>query len=348
MKISRRTILAGSISLLGTACYSAQGERFGPGEETSPVSFEPFATGFAEVMGDQPQARLVSAGHTWSEGPVWDAERARLYFTDVPRNRAYRWSADGDKGVFLDPSGVDPEEAVGMREPGANGLAIGRTGELLICNHGRRALEAMDLATGARRSLVDRFEAKRFNSPNDLVEASDGTIYFTDPPYGLEGLNNSPLKQLEINGVYRLAPDGKLTRIVDFMTFPNGIVLSPDERSLYVSQSDPAAPLVRRFDIDALRDGRGEEGELWFNCQPFMHELGGLPDGMAVSTAGHVFLAGPAGVLVIDPSGQCLGRISTGRATANCAFGEDGMTLFMTAADRVLSVRTRVMGLGRF
>jgi len=315
-------------------------------EPIAEISYEPFAGEFGDVVDRTSQARLLSTGHWWAEGPAWDRERQTLYFTDVPRNVAYSWSAaDGDQ-TFLSPSGARPEDAEGMREPGANGLLLARDGRLLICNHGKRAIEARDLETGQSNILVDRFEGRRFNSPNDIVEAGDGVIYFTDPPYGLEGLNDSPLKQMSVNGVYRLMPTGAVTRVVDDMTFPNGVVLSPDERWLYVSQSDPETPLVRRFDLKG--DGGIGEGEIWFDAQPFMHEVGGLPDGMAVAQSGHVFLAGPGGVLVIDPAGQCLGRIFTGRPSANCAFGEDGQTLFITAQDRVVAIRTQVAGLGRF
>ncbi len=342
MQFSRRAMLAGSSAVLLTSCDGMLAGRDTPDVG---VSFEAFESEFGDVAEVDSPARLLTTGHGWAEGPAWDAKRQRLYYTDVPRNRAYSWSGTDGQSIFLDPSGADPAEAEGMREPGANGLLIGRSEELLICNHGKRAVEARDFETGNRRTLVDRLEGKRFNSPNDLIETADGTIYFTDPPYGLEGLNDSPLKEMEVNGVYRLAPDGAVTRIVDTMTFPNGAVLSPDERWLYVSQSDPEAPLIRRFDLAAGEIG---EGELWFDAKPFMHEVGGLPDGMAVSRGGHVFLAGPGGVLVIDASGACLGRIFTGRASANCAFGEDGRTLFVTAQDRVVAVRTKVAGLGRF
>ena len=343
MQFSRRAVLAGASATLAVGC---KGVQMGTRAEQARVTFEAFVSGFDRVVSAEMPVRLLSTGHQWAEGPAWDAVRKTLYFTDVPRNRAYLWSKASGDGVFLDPSGAAPEEIGGMREAGANGLLMGRSGELLICNHGKRAVEARDFTTGKRRTLIDRFEGKRFNSPNDLIEAQDGTIYFTDPPYGLSGLNASPLKEMAANGVYRLDPDGTVSRIVDDMTFPNGAVLSPDERWLYVSQSDPEAPLIRRFDLAAT--GGVGKGELWFDATPFMHEVGGLPDGMAVATSGHMFLAGPGGVLVIDPAGQCLGRIFTGRPTANCAFGEDGRTLFITAQDRLLAVRTKVIGLGRF
>ena len=350
MAVTRRSVLSGALAFgaagVATGCMRGSASPI-PLPDTG-VSFESFSAGFDAVVDTAAQPRLLSDGHWWAEGPAWDRQRQRLYFTDVPRNRAYVWSQSEGAGLFLSPSGVEAEKAQGMREPGANGLMLSHSGELLICNHGERAVEARNFTTGARRTLASAFNGKLFNSPNDLVEARDGAIYFTDPPYGLSGLNDSPLKQLAHNGVYRLAPDGSVSLLVEDMTFPNGVVLSPDETSLYVSQSDPKAPLIRRFSLSGDDRSMIGEGEIWFDAQPFMHDVGGLPDGMAVSVDGHIMLAGPNGVLVIDRDGACLGRIATGRASANCAFGEDGRTLFITAKDRLLAVRTKIAGLGQF
>ena len=307
------------------------------------VTYEPFASEFDAIVDQSDGGRLLATGYQWSEGPAWDAQRQCLYFSDVPSNRAYRWSEAEGIEIFQEPAGIAPELKPEGGDLGTNGLLIGNSGELLICNHGKRVVEAMDFETGKRRVLTSAFEGKRYNSPNDLIETSNGTIYFTDPPYGLEGLNDSPAKEIAANGVYRLSPAGQVTRILDDMTFPNGVILSPDESTLYIAQSDPDAPLIRTFDLT------GKTGaKLWFDATPYMDGHVGLPDGMAVSRGGHVFLAGPGGVLVIDPSGRCLGRIATGRATANCAFGEDGRTLFITAQDRLFAVRIKADGVGRF
>lgn len=325
--------LAGCSRSIGLAASDAE-----PG-----VTYESFNPAFESIVDQSDGGRLLGTGYRWSEGPAWDAKRRCIYFTDVPTNRAYRWSASVGIEIFQDPSGTTSDLKPEGGDLGANGLLIGNSGELLICNHGTRTLEAMDFGTGKRRTLTSEFNGKRYNSPNDIIETNDGTIYFSDPPYGLEGLDDSPAKEMKSNGVYRLSLDGTVTRIIDDMTFPNGVVLSPDQSTLYIAQSDPAAPLIRTYD---LAGGKGEQ--VWFDAAPYMDGHAGLPDGMAVSREGHVFLAGPGGVLVIDPSAKCLGRITTGRATANCAFGEDGRTLFITAQDRLLAVRTRADGVGRF
>ncbi|MEO0466469.1 MAG: SMP-30/gluconolactonase/LRE family protein [Pseudomonadota bacterium] len=283
----------------------------------------------------------LATGYMWSEGPAWDRDRNALYFTDVPGNTAYRWRRETGAQIFLEPSGAATVE--GFREAGANGLWFARDGRLIVCNHGLRRVEAIDLDTQSRTRLVDRFEGHRFNSPNDVVEARDGTIYFTDPPYGLAGLDASPLKEMGANGVYRLNPDGVVTRLISDMTFPNGIALSPDERRLYISQSDPKAPLIRTLILSS--GGSPSDDGLFFDAGPLMSESApGLPDGMAVAQSGHILATGPGGVLVLSPTGRLLGRIRTGRATANCTFGEDGTILFITAHDRLLRIPTLMTG----
>ena len=284
---------------------------------------------------------VLASGYTWSEGPVWDRARNSLYFTDVPENIAWKWSEASGATEFLAPSGVAREQATGFREPGANGLAISHDGSLLICNHGRRAVERMDFETGHREIIAATFNGKKFNSPNDVVEGPDGSLFFTDPPYGLEGMNDSPLKEQDANGVYRLSPDGEITRLIDTMTFPNGIVLSPDSQTLYVSQSDPDQPVILRMAPD------GSSSSVLFDAKPFMSDTApGLPDGMAVTRSGHIFATGPGGVFLLASDGKPLARINTGKATANCCFGDaDGRTLYMTAHDTLMRIRTTSIGL---
>ncbi|KCZ57202.1 hypothetical protein HY29_00320 [Hyphomonas beringensis] len=291
-----------------------------------------------------PGARLdvLASGYTWSEGPVWDRKRRCLYFSDVPENTCWKWTEDEGATVFLRPSGAPADETNGFREPGANGLAISHDGRLLICNHGRRAVQSMDIDTKQRTTLVSAYDGKPLNSPNDVVEASDGTLFFTDPPYGLEGMNDSPLKAQDANGVYRFSPDGSLTRVISTMTFPNGVALSPDETTLYVTQSDPDAAHLLRMGLG------GTEPELLFDAAPYMAEdAPGLPDGLAIDETGHIFTTGPGGVFILSADGIPLARIKTGKATANCCFGDpDGRTLYLTAHDTLMRIRTRTRGLG--
>lgn len=337
MKTRRDIVLGlGSASLVGLV---------GCTRDIVPGEIEIHAPAARDLFTGSPGLQQLADGFVWSEGPTWDRERNCLYFTDVPSNRAYRWSENAGLETFLDPSGVAPEAAQGMREAGANGLWFGEDGWLYLCNHGVRAVQRMRPDSQLRETLVDSYGGQRFNSPNDLVRARDGSLYFTDPPYGLEGLDASPLKEMDANGVYRLAPDGECERLFDHLTFPNGIALSPDERWLYVAQSDPAAPHIYRAALSA--DGAVGPLELLFDTSEYLAAGDpGLPDGMCVSSDGMLFATGPGGVFVLSPSGELLARIDTGRATANCAFGgPDGRVLFMTAHDRLLRLQTRATGL---
>ncbi len=329
--LNRRSMLTG-LGLAGLLPLSACGEMA-----------DSIETSGDDILAEGAEMEQLADGFGWSEGPSWDVSRDCLYFTDVPQNTAYRWSSARGLEVFLQPSGVAPEGAVGMREPGANGLWFGRDGHLYLCNHGMRAVQRLNLDTLERETLVSVFEGQRFNSPNDLVQAADGTIFFTDPPYGLDGQDESPLKEMSVNGVYRLAPDGRCERLFDTLTRPNGIALSPDEDCLYIAQSDPDAPHIYRAALNP--DGGLGPLELWFDTSSYLAAGDpGLPDGMCVSTAGTVFATGPGGVFVLSPEGQLRGRILTGRATANCAFGGDGHDLYMTAHDRLLRIRVRERG----
>ena len=280
------------------------------------------------------EVEVLAEGFDWAEGPVWVESGGYLLFTDVPQNVIWRWSEADGLSEFMRPSGFDGEDASHLREPGANGLVIEPSGALLMCDHGNRSLSRVDLATRRKTIVVDRFERKRLNSPNDLVIHRSGAIYFTDPPYGLEGLNESPVKELAHNGVYRLAPDGKVTLIDDALSFPNGVALSPDHRTLYVAVSDPQAPILMAYALGD--DGRATSSRLVFDAASMMGpDAPGVPDGLKVDARGRIFTTGPGGVLVLTPDGELLGVIDTGRATANCAFGPGGY-IYITSRDRVV------------
>src|SRR5690606_18095256 len=192
-------------------------------------------------------------------------------------------------------------------------------------------------------TLADRYEGKRLNSPNDAVFRSNGDLYFTDPPYGLRGLNDSPLKELPYNGVYRLSADGELTLLTDELSFPNGIAFSPDEKTLYVANSDPNRAIWMAYDVND--DGTISNGRVFFDATPWVKAgRRGAPDGMKVDRSGNLFATGPGGLVVLSPDGTHLGTIVTGQATSNCAFGDDGSTLYITADNLLLRVRLNTRG----
>ena len=308
--------------------------------EKEELFVEAFHPRLSELIDPDAKPEVLSQGYLWSEGPTWDRKRSQLYFTDVPGNKAYVWKEGDGTTVFLDPSGSSSEE--GFREAGANGLFYIGEDRVILGNHGTRAVEILNPEDKSRVTIVDMFDGKRFNSPNDLVQASNGDIYFSDPPYGLEGLNASPLKELEFNGVYRHSFEGETTLLTDQMTFPNGVVLSLDESRLFVAQSDPNAAGVFVIDLDTHN---ATEPSLFFDMQPYLADHPGLPDGFAMAESGEIFVTGPGGVFVLSESGDLLGRIFTGSATANVTFGGDeGRTLFITAQDRLLRLPTKVRG----
>jgi gluconolactonase len=294
-----------------------------------------------------PDARLekLGEGFQWSEGPVWIADGSYLLFTDVPGNRIHRWKDGEGVSVFLEPSGYDGPPTSAFREPGANGLIRGPGNTILMADHGNRALASLDLATKKKTLIVTHYQGKKFNSPNDLARAADGTIYFTDPPYGLEGINDSPIKELPFNGVYRLSTDGTVTLLDDSLTFPNGVILSPDQKTMYVAVSDPQRAIVMAYTLDA--SGGVASKRLFADLTS---EVGparpGLPDGMAVDSQGNLFVTGPGGVIVFAPDGTRLGTIVTGTGIANVTFGEDGRTLFLTSHNMLVRLRTRTTGVG--
>lgn len=302
---------------------------------------ERFDPAFDRLVAAEATIEKLAEGFTWSEGPVW--LNGELIFSDVPENIAYRWKPGATKAeIFLKPSGLLTPQP-GFREPGSNGLTRDAQGRLLMCQHGERRVARY--TNGTFTSLADRFEGKRFNSPNDLVARKNGDIYFTDPSYGLEGIDASPLKELSFNGVYRIGTDGKVTLLVKHLTFPNGLAFSPDEKILYVGVSDAKATRLVAFDVAA--DGTLANERMFFDAQPLLKGSDkGLVDGLKVDRDGNVWSTGPGGVLVISPSGKMLGRINTGEATANCNWGDDGGTLYITAHMFLLRVKTLTRGAG--
>ncbi len=296
-----------------------------------------------------PKAKLekLAEGFVWSEGPVWVRRQNSLVFSDVPANKAYRWSNSQGLSVYLDPSGYTGN-LYHFREPGSNGLTTDSHGNLVLCQHGNRQIARLTSrsgTTGTFEPLVPYFNGRKFNSPNDLCFARNGNLYFTDPPYGLEGLNQSPLKELIQNGVYLAHPDGKVQLVTGSMTFPNGIALSPDQKTLYVNQSDPAAPVIKAFSLNST--GLADEGKVFFDASK-LAQLGrpGLPDGLKVDAFGNLWSTGPGGVLIISPSGEHLGTLLTGEPTANCNWGEDGTVLYITSNHSLLRIQTLVRGAG--
>ena len=287
---------------------------------------------------------ILAEGYNWSEGPIWVADGKYLLFSDVPENTVFRWKEGQGASIYLKPSGYTGDSPRGG-EPGSNGLNLDRQGRLILCQHGDRRVARLDSLEGPTFTvLADRFEGKQFNSPNDSAFKSNGDLYFTDPPYGLLLKNDDPAKELPFNGVYRIGGDGAVILLTKQMTYPNGIAFSPDESTLYVANSDPARAIWMAFEVKG--DGTLGEGRVFFDATALQDGRKGLPDGMKVDRAGNLFATGPGGVLIFAPDGTHLGTLATGQATANCNWGDDGSTLYITADMYLCRIRTTTRGAG--
>ncbi|MDX1546671.1 MAG: SMP-30/gluconolactonase/LRE family protein [Rhodothermales bacterium] len=297
-----------------------------------------------------PDARfeVLSSGHAWTEGPVWVADGAYLLFSDIPPNTIFRWKEGEGAAPYLTPSGYTGTAPRGG-ETGSNALLLDPQGRLVLAQHGDRRLARMEAPLDAPAprftTLADRYDGRRFNSPNDAVFAPDGALYFTDPPYGLEHGPDDPARELPFQGVYRRDPGGAVTLLTDSLTRPNGIAFSPDARTLYVANSDPEHAVWMAYDVRG--DGTLANGRVFFDVTPLVREgRKGLPDGLKLDRDGHLFATGPGGVLVFAPDGTHLGTLHTTQATSNAAFGGDGRTLYVTADDYLLRIPLRTTGDG--
>lgn len=298
-------------------------------------SIERLDAGLDALIAPDAKIEVLASGFNWSEGPVW--KDGGIVFSDVPENTVFGWK-EGDKAasVVLKPSGsiADPTGQ------GSNGLAVDAKGSLVLCQHGERRIARLE-KDGSFTALADRFEGKRFNSPNDLVIAKSGTIYFTDPPYGLK--KGGAAAELDFHGIYAIESAGAVKLIDKSVRFPNGIALSPDEKTLYVAVSDPQDTRVIAYDLAAAKP----EAHVIFNAQSLKSpERKGGCDGLKVDAQGHIWTTGPGGVLILDAKGRHLGTILTGQATANCAWGGEARdTLYITADMFLLRVKTKAKGL---
>ncbi|MDN5204320.1 SMP-30/gluconolactonase/LRE family protein [Fulvivirgaceae bacterium BMA10] len=349
IKIIRPFILI-AIGLLACTPQKKKNTKETPVEE-KPVAkkFHP-SKGFVEVM-DPAFEKLIdknavvevlAEGFKWTEGPVWVPGENYLLFSDIPNNKVVKWKEGEGTKSYLTPSGHSGEvDRTG--ETGSNGLMLNANGQLVLCQHTDRQLAIMNADLTAPKPsyvvLTGHFEGKRLNSPNDLDIHSNGDIYFTDPPYGLEKGMEDPAKELDFQGVYRWSSQDSTTNLLyQHLTRPNGIALSPDEKQAYVANSDPERAIWMVFDVN--EDGSFSNERVFYDATQDVKKLPGLPDGMDVSKDGIIYATGPGGVWVFEPSGKLLGRIRTGQSTANCTIAADGY-LYMTTDDYLTRIRIK-------
>lgn len=291
------------------------------------------------ISGDA-KIEVLASGFEWVEGPLWVKDSSYFLFSDVPNNKILKWKEGEGVSVFMQPSGYTGISDYGD-EPGSNGLLLDDKGQLVVCEHGDRRISVL-IHNGGKRTLVDNYKGKRLNSPNDGVFRSNGDLYFTDPPYGLPKHFEDSRRELEFCGVYRLTATGKLELLTKGMSRPNGIAFSPDEKTLYVAQSDPKKAIWKAFVVN--EDGSLGKSRVFYDATALVGKVPGLPDGMKVDKFGNLWATGPGGIHIFNPSGTLLGRIETGGKISNCAWGDDGTVLYFTADDEICRIKTKSKG----
>lgn len=292
------------------------------------------------IISTNAKPEVIAEGFQWSEGPVWVESHKMLLFSDVPRDTVYKWTEEKGLEVYLTPSGYTGTTKRGG-EMGSNGLVLDKQGRLVLCQHGNRQMARMDAPLDKPSPtyipIADRWQGYRFNSPNDAVYNSQGELYFTDPPYGLEKNVNDPAKEIPFQGVYCYR-DEQVLLVTDTLTRPNGLAFLPGEKTLLVANSDPAKPNWYALDIGSssptvtakiFYSAAGEKGQK------------GLPDGLKVDKRGNVFATGPGGIWIFTKDAKLIGKIRLTEAASNCALSTDEKTLYITNDMYVLRLKMR-------
>jgi len=306
-------------------------------------TIERFDAALDDIISANAKPEIIADGFEWSEGPLWVEKYNMLLFSDVPMNTIYKWTEEKGKEVYLKPSGYTGTEPSLSKEPGSNGLTFDKNGNLVLCQHGNRQMARMDAPLDKPEAkfitLADKYNGKRFSSPNDAVFNSAGELFFTDPPYGLQTQDDSDSKkEIPFNGVYKVKTNGEVILLVDSITRPNGIALMPGDNKLIVACSDGATPNWYIFDVkgDSVTNGK-----IFYSASEEAKTMTGVPDGFKIDKNGNVFATGPGGVYIFNDEGKKLGLIRLDNATSNCALSPDEKTLYITNDMFVLRVKLR-------
>lgn len=333
-------ILLINLSIL-SICLSCKSNRK-ENPISSKFSIEILDKSALDIIDPKSKIKVLASGFAWTEGPLWIEDGKYLLFSDIPNNKVYKLDSKNDTTTYLNPSGLSSKNFTG-REPGSNGLLLDKNNKLVLMQHGERRVSIMtnELSNPFEnyKALVDNFRGLRFNSPNDGCFDKAGNLYFTDPPYGLPTSSiNDPSKEIEFQGIYCLLVSGELLLLDHNVKYPNGIALAPDEKTLYVAESNSKNAVWHKYDVSA--PGKVTNKVLFYDVT---HLVGkekeqGLPDGLKVNKNGIIFATGPDGVWIFNPKGKVLARLHTGQKTANCALNTQENKLFMTADNYILAV----------
>ena len=344
MKVASRLMLI-TVTLYAAALLSPPG-LLSFGQEASPVpenNIERLDPRINAIIPAGAKLEKIADGFSWVEGPAWNKEGGFLLFSDIPNNAVFKWEEGKGVSLFLKPSGYTGKEPFHGKEPGSNGLTMDAKGNLVLAEHGDRRITRLN-KDGTKTVIADRYDGKRFNSPNDLVFKSNGDLYFTDPPFGLPGTFDDAEKEHPFQGVYRVTPDGEITLLTNEIKAPNGIAFSPDEKTLYVTDVSSERPAWLAYDVNY--DGTISNGRVFHDAAEFVKTEKGAPDGMKTDKHGNLFGAGPGGVYIFSPDGTLLGRLKTGGATSNVNWGNDGSVLYITAGTAVYRIKLDTAGQG--
>jgi len=306
------------------------------------ISVEKIDPQFSNIVSKTIKARILADGFFWCEGPLWVESHKMLLFSDVKKNIIYKWTPEKGKEIYLKPAGYTGKIPRGG-ELGSNGLGLNIKGQLVICQDGDRVVSVMNAPLQKPQAKFTKiavgYKGKKFDSPNDLAFSSNGDIYFTDPPYGLEKNIDDPLKEAPYQGVYKIAKDGQLTLLTDTLTRPNGIAIFPDGKTILIANSDPEKPYWYAYDLD--KNGLFAHGRIFCNAKAATKTAEGMPDGLKIDKKGNVFATGPGGIWIFNKSGKLLGKIKINDLASNCSFSADEKTMYVTSNHRVLMINLR-------
>ena len=293
-----------------------------------------------DIISSDAVIERIATGLTWAEGPLWVSSENMLLCSDVKKDKIYKWTEKDGLSVYIEPSGFTGD-TTNSREQGSNGLVLNHKGELVLCQHGNRQIAKMDAPLSEPKpifkSIVDNYQGKRFNSPNDLIFDSKGNLYFTDPPFGLsEAMMDDPNKELQFQGIFKYTTQGELILMNNEVTRPNGLALSNDETKMYVANTDgtQAQWLEYTLEEDTLSNKK-----VIYDATHLIGKEVGFPDGVKVDNKGNIFTAGPGGIWIFSEDHNLLGKIRPGYWSSNCNFNNDFSILYITADDHVLRVK---------
>ena len=297
----------------------------------------------ANLIDSTAQVENLAGGFSWTEGPLYVADGDYVIFSDIPANSVMKWKEGEGITTYLRPAGYTGDTSKGPKnEPGSNGLILDKNGKLVLCQHGDRRVARMKGTLGEPKpqyeTVADRYNGKRFNSPNDAVYHANGNLYLTDPPYGLQDGEKDKARELDIHGVFLVRPNGKVELVTSEFKWPNGIALTPDGKSLLVGHSDPENKVWMKYDLN--EKGLVANKSVFYKVGADEKSEGG-PDGMKISKKGYLYASGPGGVWIFNPAGKPVARIYTGQATSNTALSADEKMLYMTCDDFFYRVRLK-------